>query len=87
MSEVVPLTASVPALRSADLRQLVSDSNQVTTMSPSSITSLTAAEHVQLSMICQDVFGNAFYRLGYVCESFVQLAKTLSKASFSTEGN
>ena len=73
-SEVVPPAAPVPALRSADLRQLVCDSiKNVTTIGPSCITSLTATEHVQLSMMCQYVFGNAFHRLAYVCESFLQL--------------
>lgn len=48
-SEVVPPAAPVPP---ADLRQLVCDSiKNVTTIGPSCITSLTAMEHVQLSMI------------------------------------
>lgn len=82
-SEVVPPAAPVPALRSADIRQLVCDSiSHVTTMGPSCITSLTTAEHLQLSMICQHVLGDAFYRLGYVCESFVQL--TLQRQIYGT---
>ena len=74
-SEVVPHVVPVLALRPESLRQLVNDStDHFTIVGVSSTAVLTTPEHAQLTLLCQDIFGDTFHQLGYVCEYFKQLS-------------
>lgn len=74
-SEVVPHVAPVPTLTHVNPGHLVIDYvDHVTIVGTSSTAVLTTQEHAQLTLLCQDIFGNTFHQLRYLCEHFKQIS-------------